>query len=94
MVGTMGNNTTSLKVMSNTLHFQASYVGDQNESYERFAKEVSEHMKESTGVSRAQREASQAAKEVIEEANERITRRRKEINDLDTLVGCLYRLPL
>ena len=73
MVGIVGNNTTSLEVMSDTLHFQALYVGDQNESYERFAKEVSEHMKESMGASRVQREASQATKEVIEEANEKIT---------------------
>ena len=66
--------------MNDTLHFQASFVGDQTESYEHFTKEVNEHMKESTGSSRAQREA-------IEMTNERVTRRRREINELDTLVS-------
>ena len=37
-------------------------------------------MKESTGSSKAQREA-------IEATNERVTRRRREINELDTLVS-------
>ena len=55
-------------------------MGDQTESYERFTKEVNKHMKESTGSSRAQRE-------VIEMTNERVTRRRREINELDTLVS-------
>ena len=45
-----------------------------------FHQEVNEHMKESTGSSRAQREA-------IESTNERVTRRRREIDELDTLVS-------
>ena len=66
MTGIIGDYTMSLKVMLDTLHFQASYVGDQNGSYERFTKEVSEHMKGATVVSRAQREA-------LEVMNERVT---------------------
>ena len=50
------------------------------ESYERFTKKVNEHMKESTGSSRAQRE-------VIEATNERVSRQRREIDKLDTLVS-------
>ena len=66
ITGVLGDHTTTLRVMNNTLHFQASFVGDQTESYECFTKEVNEHMKESTGSSRAQRE-------VIEAVNERVT---------------------
>ena len=43
-----------LRVMNDTLHFQASFVGDQGESFDRFTKEVNEHMKEATGLSKAQ----------------------------------------
>ena len=85
MTGILGDHTTTLRVMNDTLHFQASFVGDQGDSYERFTKEVNEHMKEATGSSKAQREA-------IDATNERVTRRRREINELDTLVGCLYQL--
>ena len=66
ITGVLGDHTTTLRVMNNTLHFQASVVGDQTESYECFTKEVNEHMKESTGSSRAQRE-------VIEMTNKRVT---------------------
>ena len=76
----LGDHTTTLRVMSDTLHFQALFVGDQTESCEHFTKEVNEHMKESTGSSRAQREA-------IEVTNERVTRWRREIDELDTLVS-------
>ena len=82
ITGVLGDHTTTLRVMNNTLHFQASFVGDQTESYERFTKEVNEHMKESTGSSRAQREA-------IETVNERVTWRRREVDEPDTLVCCL-----
>ena len=80
ITGVLGDHTMTLRVMNDTLHFQASFVGDQMESYECFTKEVNEHMKESTGSSRAQREA-------IETTNERVTQWRKEINELDTLVS-------
>ena len=70
----------TLRVMNDTLHFQALFVGDQTESIECFTKEVNEHMKESTGSSKAQREA-------IEATNERVTRRRREIDELNTLVS-------
>ena len=66
MTGIIGDHTTTLRVMNNTLHFQASFVGDQGDSYERFAKEVNKHMKEATGSSKAQRE-------VIDATNERVT---------------------
>ena len=66
ITGVLGDHTTTLRVMNDTLHFQASFVGDQTESIERFTKEVNDHMKESTGSSRAQRE-------VIESTNERVT---------------------
>ena len=66
MTGILGDHTTPLRVMNNTLHFQASFVGDQGDSYERFTKEVNEHMKEATGSSKAQREA-------IDATNERVT---------------------
>ena len=66
ITGVIGDHTTTLRVMNDTLHFQASFVGDQTESIERFTKEVHEHMKESTGSSKAQREA-------IEATNERVT---------------------
>ena len=79
MTGIIGDHTTMLRVMNDTLHFQASFVGDQGDSYERFAKEVNEHMKEATGSSKAQREA-------IDAVNERVTQRRKEVDELDTLV--------
>ena len=69
--------------MNDTLHFQASFVGDQTESIERFTKEVNEHMKESTGSSKAQREA-------IEATNERVTQRRcHEIRFLG-LISCSH----
>ena len=80
MTGIIGDHTMTLRVMNNTLHFQALFVGDQDNSFERFTKEVNEHMKEATGSSKAQREA-------VEVTNERVTRRRREINELDTLVG-------
>ena len=48
MTGILGDHTTLLRVMNDTLHFQASSVGDQGNSYERFAKEVNEFMKEAT----------------------------------------------
>ena len=80
ITGILGDHTMTLRVMNNTLHFQALFVGDQMESCERFTKEVNEHMKESTGSSRAQRE-------VIETTNERVTRRQREIDELDTLVS-------
>ena len=76
----LGDHTTTLRVMNDTLHFQASFVGDQTESIEHFTKEVNKHMKESTGSSRAQREA-------VEATNKRVTRRRREIDELDTLVS-------
>ena len=79
MTGIIGDHTTTLRVMNDTLHFQASFVGDQGDSYERFTKEVNEHMKEATGSSKAQREA-------IDAVNERVTQRRKEVDELDTLV--------
>ena len=44
MTGIIGDHTTMLRVMNNTLHFQASFVRDQGDSYERFAKEVSKHI--------------------------------------------------
>ena len=66
ITGVLGDHTMTLRVMNDTLHFQALFVGDQTESYECFTKEVNEHMKESTGSSRAQREA-------IEMTNERVT---------------------
>ena len=66
MTGIIGDRTMTLRVMNNTLHFQASFVGDQGDSYERFAKKVNEHMKEATGSSKAQRE-------VIDVVNERVT---------------------
>ena len=71
---------TSLRVMWDTLHFQASFIGDQGDSFERFTKEVNKHMKEAEGTSRAHRK-------VIEVTNERVTRRRREVNDLNTLVS-------
>ena len=80
ITGILGDHTTTLRVMNDTIHFQASFVGDQAESIERFTKEVHEHMKESTGSSKAQREA-------IGATNERVTRRRREIDELDTLVS-------
>ena len=79
MTGIIGDHTTFLRVMLDTLHFQASYVGDQSESIERFTKEVNDHMKEAVGTSKAQREA-------IEVTNERVTERRREVDELDTLV--------
>ena len=66
MVGILGDHTMLLRVMNDTLHFQASFVGDQGDSFERFTKEVNEHMKEATGLSKAQRE-------VIDIVNERVT---------------------
>ena len=48
MTGVLGDHTTTLRVMNDTLHFQASFVGDQGNSFERFTKEVNEHMKEAT----------------------------------------------
>ena len=63
MTGILGDHTTMLRVMNNTLHFQASFVGDQGDSYERFAKEVNKHMKETTGSSKAQREVIDAVNE-------------------------------
>ena len=80
MTGILGDHTMTLRVMNNTLHFQASFVGDQGDSFEKFTKEVNEHMKEATGSSKAQREA-------VEVTNERVTQRRREIDELDTLVG-------
>ena len=66
LTGVLGDHTMTLRVMNNTLHFQASFVGDQGNSFERFTKEVNEHMKEATGFFKAQREA-------IDMVNERIT---------------------
>ena len=83
MTGVLGDHTTMLRVMNDTLHFQALFVRDQGNSFEQFTKEVNEHMKEATGSSKAQREA-------IDATNERVTQRRREIDELDTLVGCLY----
>ena len=80
VTGIIGDHTMTLRVMNDTLHFQASFVGDQGDSFERFTKEVNEHMKEATGSSKAQREA-------VEVTNERVTQRRREIDELDTLVG-------
>ena len=80
ITGVLGDHTTTLRVMNDTLHFQASFVGDQTESIECFTKEVNKHMKESIGSSRAQREA-------IEATNKRVTQQRREINKLDTLVS-------
>ena len=82
MTGVLGDHTMTLRVMNDTLHFQASFVGDQGDSFERFTKEVNEHMKEATGSSKAQREA-------IDMVNERVTQRRREVDELDTLVWCL-----
>ena len=79
MTGILGDHTTTLRVMNDTLHFQASFVGDQGDSFKRFTKEVNEHMKEATGSSKAQREA-------IDSVNKRVTQRRKEVDKLDTLV--------
>ena len=81
-IGHIGDDYHTLRVMNDTLHFQASFVGDQGDSFERFTKEVNKHMKEASRSSKAQREA-------IKATNERITQRR-EVNELDTLVGCLY----
>ena len=66
MTGILGDHTTMLRVMNNTLHFQASFVGDQGDSFERFTKEVNKHMKEATGSFKAQRQA-------IDTTNERVT---------------------
>ena len=66
MTGIIGDHTMTLRVMNDTLHFQASFVGDQGDSYEWFAKEANKHMKEATGSSKAQREA-------IDAVNERVT---------------------
>ena len=87
ITGVLGDHTTTLRVMNDTLHFQVSFVGDQTESYERFTKEVNEHVKESTDSSKAQREA-------IEVTNERVTQRRREIDELDTLVSVCAGGPL
>ena len=65
LTGIMGDHMTSLRVMQDTLHFQASFVGDQGESYERFTKEVGKHMKEMTGTSKAHREAIEATNEWV-----------------------------
>ena len=43
MTGILGDHTTTLRVMNDTLHFQALFVGDQGDSFERFTKEVNEH---------------------------------------------------
>ena len=48
LTGILGDYTTTLRVMNDILHFQASFVGDQGDSFERFTKEVNEHMKEAT----------------------------------------------
>ena len=69
--------------MQDTLHFQAFFTGDQSDSFERFTKEVNDFMKEAEELSKAQREVTEAT-------NERVTWRRREVNELDTLVGCLY----
>ena len=72
--------TNALKAMQDTIRFQGSFMGDMNNDWERSAKEVSEHMKEACGVHKAHRLA-------IEATNERVTRRRREVDTLDNLVS-------
>ena len=57
LTGIMGDHMMSLRVMQGTLHFQASFTGDQSDSFERFTKEGNDHMGEAEGLSKAQREA-------------------------------------
>ena len=76
----LGEHTAALKAMQDTIRFQGSFMGDMNDDWERSVKEVSEHMKEACGVHKAHRLA-------IEATNERVTRRRREVDTLDNLVS-------
>lgn len=73
------DHTTTLAMMQSTINFQGSFVGDLGESVDKYTTEVNEHIKEAVATSKAHRKK-------LQDQDERITRRRGEIDDINTLV--------
>jgi hypothetical protein len=69
--------------MVDTYTFQASFLGDLSEDYHKMRDEVDEHIKEASGIHSNHRKA-------LERHEERITRRRKELDSLQGLVSDIF----
>jgi len=80
MQGVLQDHSKSLSTLQDTINFQASFVGDVGEDLTRLRKEFSEHQEifqtydKATGI-------------VVKGLEQRITRRRREIDEQGMLVG-------
>jgi hypothetical protein len=82
MQGVLQDHSKSLSTLQDTINFQASFAGDVGEDVARLHKEFSDHQEtfhnynKATGI-------------VVKGLEQRITRRRREIDEQGALVGGL-----
>ena len=87
MASTMEDVKKSMATLTEVTNFQAAFIGGQSDDQEEFMKSMQEHVKEAMATFKVHRERLNRQEDGLEEVNARVTRRRKEIDSLNTLVG-------
>jgi uncharacterized protein YukE len=87
MASTMDDVKKAMATLTEVTNFQAAFIGGQSDDQEAFVKSMEEHVKETMATLKVHRTRINKQEEGLEDANARITQRRKEIDNLNALVG-------
>ena len=87
MSSTVGDLTKAMEALKDVTNFQAAFIGGQSNNQEAFVKSMQEHVKEMMATFKVHRDHINKQEDGLEDVNARVTRRRKEIDHLNALVG-------
>jgi methyl-accepting chemotaxis protein len=90
MSSTMGDLEKSMTSLKDVTNFQAAFIGDWSDNNDAFQREMGEHVKEAMATFKVHRQRINQQEEKMDQVHERVTRRRKEIDDLNGLVGVVH----